>query len=56
MFDEVLVTGEEAARLVWKTTLDDMIKTEPIIDEATIRTQLRIQPFNLFQSTSSHGG
>ena len=47
MFDEVLVTGEEAARLVWKTTLDDMIKTEPIIDEATIRTQLRIQPFNL---------
>ena len=29
MFDEVLVTGEEAARLVWKTTLDDMIKTEP---------------------------
>ena len=47
MSDEVLVTGEEAARLVWKTTLDDMIKTEPIIDEATIRTQLRIQPFNL---------
>lgn len=47
MFDEVLVTGEEAARLVWKTTLGDMIKTEPIIDEATIRTQLRIQPFNL---------
>lgn len=47
MFDEVLVTGEEVARLVWKTTLDDMIKTEPIIDEATIRTQLRIQPFNL---------
>lgn len=47
MFDEVLVTGEEAARLVWKTTLDDMIKTELIIDEATIRTQLRIQPFNL---------
>ena len=46
MFDEVLVTGEEAARLVWKTTLDDMIRIEPVINNSMIQVQTRIQPFN----------
>ena len=46
MFDEVLVTGEEVARLVWKTTLDDMIRIEPVINNSMIQVQTRIQPFN----------
>ena len=47
MFDEVLVTGEEVARVVWKTTLDDMIRIEPVINNSMIQVQTRIQPFNL---------
>ena len=46
MFDEVLVTGEEVARLVWKTTLDDMIRIEPVINNSMIQVQTRIQSFN----------